>query len=249
MNRKQFVLSQGATCDNWTWSWSFVNHKKKFVIFGAWDRYTEGNAVLILKETWEGGEETRKSPGYKQSREHVRLVEEEGYKLKTFPIKYSDEKKNEDGTGPAKIAGFDPVLTDKILKKIGNGWYAFDGGTASFIPEEIDTAQLYFEGAAQSVVVNSFERNSKARKKCIKHHGCHCSVCDFSFENVYGVIGENYIHVHHVVPLAEIRKEYRLDPIYDLVPVCPNCHAMLHRTQPALTVEELKKYINERGHT
>ncbi|HCB1572990.1 TPA: HNH endonuclease, partial [Klebsiella quasipneumoniae] len=37
MNRKQFIQSRGATCRNWTWSWSFINHDDQLVIFGAWD--------------------------------------------------------------------------------------------------------------------------------------------------------------------------------------------------------------------
>jgi 5-methylcytosine-specific restriction enzyme A len=249
MNRKQFVLAQGATCDNWTWSWSFVNHKEKFVIFGAWDRHTDGNAALILKDSWASGDQGKRAAGYKQSREHIRLIEEEGYALRTFPIKYSDERKDKDGAGPAKIAGFEPVLSEKILKRVGNCWYAFDGSSTSLIPEEVDSDQPYIEGASQSVVVNSFERNSKARKKCIEHHGCMCVVCGFRFDIVYGSIGENYIHVHHVIPLSEIRREYKLDPIKDLIPICPNCHAMIHRTRPALTVDQLKQYLNEHGHT
>jgi 5-methylcytosine-specific restriction protein A len=63
------------------------------------------------------------------------------------------------------------------------------------------------------------------------------------FEKVYGAIGKKYIHVHHVIPLSEIRKEYALDPVKDLVPVCPNCHAIIHRTQPPLTVKQLKEHL------
>ena len=53
----------------------------------------------------------RKNPGFKQSRDHIRLVEEEGYTLKTFPMEYSDARKGEDGIGPATIAGFTPELS------------------------------------------------------------------------------------------------------------------------------------------
>ena len=49
--------------------------------------------------------------------------------------------------------------------------------------------------------------------------------------------------MHHIVPLSEIRKEYKLDPIKDLIPVCPNCHAIIHKTKPALKVDELKSQI------
>lgn len=247
MNRKQFIESQGATCNNWTWSWSFVNEKKKEIIFGAWDVYTEGNTSLILSEDWEYNKKGRKQSAYKQSRKHIRLVEEEGFKLKTFPIKYSDANKDEEGNGRAKIEGFDPVLTTKTLKKVGNGWYASDDALGNLLPEEIDTPQQYFEGASKQVSVNTYERNAEARAKCIKHYGYKCAVCSFDFEKFYGSIGKNYIHVHHIVPLSEIKKEYRLNPVKDLIPVCPNCHAIIHRTQPALTIEQLRNHLLNNG--
>lgn len=61
------------------------------------------------------------------------------------------------------------------------------------------------------------------------------------FEAAYGEVGKGFIHVHHVVPISSIGKEYELDVEKDLVPVCPNCHYMLHRKDPPYTVEEMKK--------
>ena len=110
-------------------------------------------------------------------------------------------------------------------------------------PDEIPDNASYVEGAATVVRVNSFERNRHAREACIRHYGYKCNVCGFSFSNAYGAIGEQYIHVHHVVELASIREQYEIDPIRDLRPVCPNCHAMLHRRSPALTIEELKQKL------
>lgn len=244
MNRKQFILSQGATCRNWTWSWSFVNENKKIIIFGAWDRYTEGNTVQILSEDWKINTRGKKATGYDQSREHVRLIEEEGYELYTFPIIYSDSNRDEDGVGPAKIEGFVPELTKKSLTKVGNGWYASDATIKNSLPEEIDKPQSFIEGASRTISINSYERSAEARAKCIQHYGYKCAVCDFDFEEKYGSVGKNYIHVHHIIPLSEIKKEYKLNTIKDLIPVCPNCHAMIHRTQPALTIEQLKMHLN-----
>ncbi|HEX9840255.1 MAG TPA: HNH endonuclease [Anaerolineales bacterium] len=53
------------------------------------------------------------------------------------------------------------------------------------------------------------------------------------------------IHVHHLIPLSEIKGTYDLDPIKDLVPVCPNCHAIIHSTQPPLTIEQLKEHLSK----
>lgn len=243
MNRKQFIVSQDATCQNWTWSWSFINKKTKVIIFGAWDVNTNENTSLILSEDWQISKKGRKQPAYEQSREHIRLVEEEGYQLKTFPIKYSNVNEDEDGVGPAKIESFDPVLTTKILMKIENNWYAFDNLFDNFLPEEVDTPQEYIEGASKLVSVNTYERNLEARAKCIEFHGYKCAVCSFDFEKFYGPIGKDYIHVHHIMPLSEIKKEYKLNPLTELIPVCANCHAIIHRTRRTLTIEQLRYHL------
>ncbi|MDF7824458.1 hypothetical protein P4B35_10575 [Pontiellaceae bacterium B12227] len=110
-------------------------------------------------------------------------------------------------------------------------------------PDEISGQSRLFEGAKKAVVVNSYERNPTARRKCIEHYGRVCTVCDFRFFAKYGKLGEKFIHVHHEKDLAEVGEEYGVDPINDLKPVCPNCHAMLHQKRPAYTIEELKEII------
>lgn len=100
------------------------------------------------------------------------------------------------------------------------------------------------EGAKKTVTVNAYERNSKARNQCVAHWGYLCSVCKFDFQKIYGNIGINYIHVHHLVPVSEIGKSHQVNPITDLRPVCPNCHSMLHKSNPPLTIEELTELIN-----
>lgn len=101
------------------------------------------------------------------------------------------------------------------------------------------------EGAKRIITVNSYERNPIARQVCIEHHGIVCNICGFDFEMEYGKIGKGYIHVHHLKPISKIGEEYEIDPIDDLRPVCPNCHAMLHRTEDTMTIDELKKYHND----
>ena len=245
MNRKQFIESQGATCKNWNWSWSFVNEEKRFVIFGAWDVHTEGNTTLILSDNWVLDNNGHKSKSYPQSREHIRLIQEENYELKVFPMVYSNKLKKANGEGPAKIGEFTPKLTTKALKRIGNGWYASDNILGETIPEEISDPQLYAEGVSKTITVNTFERSKKARNECLRIHGFKCAVCSFDFEEMYGVLGKEYIHVHHIIPLAQIKKEYVLNPKTDLVPICPNCHAMVHNASPVLTIEELKSILRK----
>ncbi|MDF4434455.1 HNH endonuclease [Vibrio parahaemolyticus] len=112
--------------------------------------------------------------------------------------------------------------------------------TEKVFPEE---SFAYVEGASVSIKVNRFERNPRARAACISHYGAVCKVCNINFSNIYGDIGAGFIHVHHVKPISEINEEYIVDPVTDLIPVCPNCHAMLHRKNPPYTVFELKKLM------
>lgn len=111
------------------------------------------------------------------------------------------------------------------------------------LPEEVLEVQKYREGVTKQISVNVYERNLEARSKCIEHYGTSCSICQFEFIKFYGQIGEGFIHVHHLKPLSEIGQDYELDPIEDLRPVCPNCHAMLHRKKPPYTIEQLKGII------
>lgn len=107
-------------------------------------------------------------------------------------------------------------------------------------PEEISNPESYVEGAKKQIIVNSYERDRQAHNKAIEIHGLDCFVCTMNFESTYGEIGIGFIHVHHVVPLNTIDKSYQVDPEKDLVPVCPNCHAMLHRSNNPPTIEQLK---------
>lgn len=109
----------------------------------------------------------------------------------------------------------------------------------------IDSGSQLMEGALKRVVGSRFERNSRARNACIAHYGTSCAVCGFSFEEAYGEIGRTFIHVHHRVPVSAIGESYEVNPIKDLIPVCPNCHAMIHRTDPPLSVDELKRLIHK----
>jgi 5-methylcytosine-specific restriction protein A len=243
MTRKQFIESHGATCKNWNWSWSFINKSKQLVIFGAWVPNADSRGVLIFSENWQVNSRGHKSKGYSQSLEHIRLIEEEGYRLMTFAMQ-PFEASWKDGEIP-KIETFTPELTEKTLTRIGKDWYAVDTTAAIPLAEELGTPEKFPEGARHIVTINAYERNPKARAACIAHHGHTCAVCGFDFARVYGVIGEGFIHVHHIVGIGKIGKEYKVDPITDLIPVCPNCHAIIHRTDPALTVEQLRKNLQK----
>ena len=101
----------------------------------------------------------------------------------------------------------------------------------------------FLEGNLTQVLTNEYERNVEARQACIEHYGAKCFICDFDFEEVYGSIAKGFIHVHHIVPLSSIRSSYQVDPIEDLVPVCPNCHAVIHLRGECLTIQEVRLFL------
>lgn len=104
----------------------------------------------------------------------------------------------------------------------------------------------FSEGGEQSVLATRYERNPAARNACLKYYGRICRACNVGMDHLYGTLGEGHIHVHHRVPLSEIGAAYKVDPVRDLIPVCPNCHAILHRSRTPMTVEQLAKIIRER---
>jgi len=112
-------------------------------------------------------------------------------------------------------------------------------------PDEIKDNNLY-EGTKKKIMVNAYERNPQARQECINHYGYKCQICNLDFEKVYGDIGRDFIHVHHIIDISTIAENYKINPIKDLIPVCPNCHAMLHKRKPAYSPDKIKSKLVEK---
>lgn len=111
------------------------------------------------------------------------------------------------------------------------------------LPDEVLPSVEFVEGAVRQITVNAYERDPKVRRRCIAAHGTDCCVCGFSFGDRYGSVADGYIHVHHLRPLAEVGGEHVVDPVLDLRPVCPNCHAVLHRRVPAFSIEDVQAFL------
>ena len=125
-----------------------------------------------------------------------------------------------------------------------------DGSIEQRLNELLENYQVSFaepltEGASKTVSVTVYERNPLARQQCIAHYGATCYACDFSFGDVYGETAEGFIHVHHLKNVASKGGEYKVDPIKDLRPICPNCHAVIHLQNPPLSIVELKRMLKE----
>jgi predicted HNH restriction endonuclease len=114
------------------------------------------------------------------------------------------------------------------------------------LPEEVPLGFAFSEGSVQRILVNRYERDPRARAECIRHHGTTCSLCAFDFVAVYGKVMTGFVHVHHLNALSSIGAGYEVNPIQDLRPVCPNCHAVLHRRQPPYSLDEVRELIRKR---
>jgi hypothetical protein len=118
---------------------------------------------------------------------------------------------------------------------------------AASLPGELLPDQQLTEGAVRHVLVNRYERDPLARQRCIAHYGPTCVVCGFNFGAVYGPAADGFIHVHHLRPLSEIGSEYVVDPVADLRPVCPNCHAVIHLGGGCRSIEQVQQLLGQQG--
>jgi 5-methylcytosine-specific restriction protein A len=137
-------------------------------------------------------------------------------------------------------------IPDEIAKQLESEWETTRIQSGSFrFPEEIEQT-TYPEGAVQRVQVNRYERNPQARRQCIAHYGAQCQICEFDFSETYGEVGVGFIHVHHLREISSLGQDYEVDPTTDLIPVCPNCHAIIHRRKPTYTIEEVRALLRQR---
>jgi len=114
--------------------------------------------------------------------------------------------------------------------------------TVSHVPSD----EQHIEGLARTFTVSAYERDLVVRRKCIMHHGDRCAVCGMTFRDVYGGSFAGFIHVHHLMPLSEVGAEHEVDPIRDLRPVCPNCHAVIHlKKNGVFSIEEVRMLVSK----
>lgn len=245
MNRQNFIESLGASCANWRWSWSFVNHAKRWVIFGAWDVRETEKGQVILADDWAVRRE-RRTPSYKESIAHIALVQS-GYALFTFRMNRAPASPGS-GLETSKIKKFEPKIRLMTLVRAEPFWLAVEPKSDA-LPEELmpNDSLSFVEGGKKQVFVNSYERSAEARALCLALKGFSCFGCGLDMADRYGDLARNFIHVHHLVKLSMLGAGYKISPEKDLAPVCPNCHAVIHLRDPMLSIEELREILFERG--
>lgn len=143
---------------------------------------------------------------------------------------------------------WDPQRSGITIKPAGNAhhlevlWAERMGTGMAFNPDEVFFEE-YREGAMRRTLINAYERNLRARKVCLDHHGYACAVCRVLLSAIYGPVADKFIHVHHVKPISEMAGGRAIKPVKDLRPVCPNCHAVLHRRYPPYSIAEVQEML------
>jgi 5-methylcytosine-specific restriction protein A len=121
------------------------------------------------------------------------------------------------------------------------------GAILALLPlEPIETqAGGEIEGGGKQVMITRYERSTVNRAACIEIHGTSCAICGFNFETTYGPAGSGFIEVHHIDQASTLKPGTVIDPAKDLIPVCSNCHSVLHRTMPPYKPEQLRAIFTQ----
>jgi len=166
---------------------------------------------------------------------------------------------------------FDPSTDSKGLPKgnrlEGEIWSEFIDDkeslsqTASLIRESIllgerfpdddntDAPEMETEGRVIGALHKRYERSQKNKQNKIKDFKKRngrvvCEACGFDFERTYGERGEDFCEVHHEIPVSRMQLGHKTR-LQDLRCVCANCHRIIHRRKPWMTVEQLKVLLHE----
>jgi hypothetical protein len=115
--------------------------------------------------------------------------------------------------------------------------------------EAIDELQdkWFMEGGKSIRTHLAYERNRnlviEAKKELIGKYGrLMCNICGMSLEEIYGDIGKNVMDMHHITPVSEIDEKGPVKTSH-LIPICPNCHRIIHSTRPFLSVDDVRSNL------
>ena len=214
MSRKKFMESNGATNRNDRYGWAFVNNEDKVVIFGAWDVNTEPDRALILSMDWERNKLGRKQNAFGEAMEYIKLVENEGYSLKTFPIILDEEYDSNSGRGRAKIKDYVEVLSEMSLEVINGEYYAVGNhdvkhsrrASPNVAQDVSDIFDFTIEKTERENLVLSRVGQGKFRQNVIDDWG-NGECCALTLTNIREILVAS-----HIVPWSECESnEQRLD--------------------------------------
>lgn len=163
-----------------------------------------------------------------------------------FPEVYSSYTENKEIPGAAPEMRFSKSSVIEYGKYVVS-FYAPDQVVLDCeYPDEQEPSEARREGALKQKTTTFYERDPKNRMAAVRFHGTKCKVCDFDFGKFYGEHGKDYIEIHHIVPLSEMSEAREVDPKNDLLPVCANCHRMIHRKKgQLLSIKDLRNIVRQ----
>lgn len=139
-----------------------------------------------------------------------------------------------------------PQLRQRILAAIGTEREEITGTEQPAVFPVMEVV----EGKLKESLSSRYERNPAARRLCLQYysdlHGGRtvCEICGLEFSAKYGDAFQGFIHVHHLNPVASFDGEHSINPCKDLIPICPNCHAVAHRRTPPYTPDDIRAMLN-----
>jgi predicted HNH restriction endonuclease len=135
------------------------------------------------------------------------------------------------------------VLRPSVIRAIG---LLRPSLIAQTVPPQVAVRDelAYLEGSKTQTLIERSLRSQAARLKCLEYHGLSCVACGFNFERCYGTAGYGFIEIHHLKGISSNNELREVDPINDLIPLCSNCHSIVHRREPMLSIFELKALLS-----
>jgi len=117
--------------------------------------------------------------------------------------------------------------------------------------EVFDEDIIISEGKSEYILTKKNQRSGKLRKKAIEHYKdirgtLYCDICNFDFEKTYGAPAKGYIEMHHLKPVYMYKdgdvERTIMDAIINLLPVCANCHRVIHRRKPPYEIKDVRGF-------
>ena len=148
------------------------------------------------------------------------------------------------------------TLTNDMMRSIIMDHYSNPTNKHEPTSDKFEKIHMHSDNCIDDLNIFLLVENNIVRDACFEGVACTIStastdiMCDLlkgkNIEEAKYIIKQydNMIHVHHIVPVSEIGEEYVVDPVKDLIPVCPNCHMVLHAGTD-ITVEKLRERLKK----
>lgn len=148
---------------------------------------------------------------------------------------------------PSLVRGFAWELRPEVVATLESMDFI---NTMASADDELSVQTVLTEAQSATTTLKLKQRNSLARQKCLsRFKPVACQICGLDFAEKYDSAFQDCIHVHHLNPLALAQNLRAVNPDVDLIPVCPNCHAVIHahgEVRPPDTVRALIQHMQEK---